>query len=392
MPDNRQETLASTRALIAASRATRERVAARQRQVGAAGDSDAMLRLRAARAINALERGAEQDRRMASIRANRPNLSIGHAGAGRGSLEATERRRAFASWVRKGTPQAALQTLKDSGGGILAPMDFERELVRNLVQVSQVRQVARVGSTSTDTVRVPRRTGASTAAYVGEIEAASGTEPTYGAVDVPICDARAYVDLSNNLLDDAAIDIEAELLAELAVEFGRLEALKFIKGTGAKEPLGLMVSSDVGYFPGGDSNNNLTADAVIDLPFQLPAFYAQNGVWLMNRKTMAAVRKLKDKNDRYLFDENLNKDGLPMIQGRPVYDCPDMDDIGSNTYPILFGDVWRAYRIYDRLQVSISRDPYSLAVQNMTRFHARRRHGAAVVLGEAVKKLKIATS
>ncbi len=67
--------------------------------------------------------------------------------------------------------------------------------------------------------------------------------------------------------------------------------------------------------------------------------YAQNGVWLMNRKTMAAVRKLKDQQDRYLFDANLDKDGLPTIQGRPVYDCPDMDDIAGEQSPILFGDL-----------------------------------------------------
>ncbi len=375
--------------IIARSRETRERIQASRATRG--GRSPASLEGRAHAAVRRIEGLAgdrERETRMASVRSARPAFLAGSQGAD-DSIR-FERRTAFQAFIRYGDQRMrpeqikALRTADDKSGGFLVPMDMERQLVRNLVQVSQVRQVARVGTTSTDTVRVPKRTGASTASWVTEVETASSTAPVYGAVDISIADARCYIDLSNNLLDDAAINIEEELAMELAREFGRLEGASFINGTGVKQPMGLMVSSDVGYYPGGDGSNNLVADAIISLPFQLADMYGRNGVWLMNRSTMAAVRKLKDTQNRYLFDANLDKDGLPTIQGRPVYDCPDMDSIGANTFPILFGDVASAYRIYDRLQVSILRDPFTLATTGQTRFHARRRLGAAVVLGEAV--------
>jgi HK97 family phage major capsid protein len=386
--------------IIARSQATRERIAA-QRQARGMDDSPRSLNGRAADAVRRLERaaiGAESDRRMASVRAARPSfLAREDRRGGADDMVRSANRDAFNAYLRKGERAMraeqikALQTGNDVGGGFLVPLDFERQLVRNLVQVSQVRQASFIGQTSTDTVRVPKRTSASTAAWVGEVDTAQSTTPSYGAIDVPINDARCYVDVSNSLLEDAAINIEEELAMELAREFARLEGAAFISGTGVKQPTGLLTSPAINYVAGGDAGD-IPPDAIVNLPFALPAAYAQNGVWLMCRSTMSAVRKLKDSVNRYLFDENLNKEGLPTIQGRPVYDAPDMPSVAANTFPIIFGDVYSAYRIYDRLQVAIMRDPFTLATQSMTRFHARRRLGAAVVLGEAVVKLKIATS
>ncbi len=386
MPETAEE-------IIAKSRAKRARIAANQAHRSGEDAGSSLVR-RANAAVRSLESTAARESRMASVRAARPRYI---ADAGRESADdvraraGSERNRAFASYLRRGTMQAALTTSNDPGGGFLVPMDFERMLVENLVQVSQIRQAARVGTTSLDTVRVPKRTSASTAQWLNEVDAASESDPAYGAVDILINGARYYVDISNDTLMDAAVDIEAYLTKEIAREFARLEGAAFISGTGNDRPTGFLTSAAVNYVAGGDASN-LIADAIINLPFSLPAHYAQRGAWFMNRNTMSAVRKLKDTVNRYLFDDNLNKDGLPTIQGLPVYDCPDMPSVASNAYPIVFGAMDEAYYIYDRLQVTILRDPYTVAGSNKTRFWAFRRLGGAVVLGEAIVKLKISTS
>jgi HK97 family phage major capsid protein len=84
---------------------------------------------------------------------------------------------------------------------------------------SPVRQAARVGATASGEVIIPRRTGAPTAAWVDEVEDRSSTEPTYGQATIPVHEAACYVDVSNKLLEDAAVDINAEVAADLAEEF-----------------------------------------------------------------------------------------------------------------------------------------------------------------------------
>ena len=69
-----------------------------------------------------------------------------------------------------------------------------------------------------------------------------------------------------------------------------------------------------------------------------------------------------------------------------------MPDVASGAYPIAFGDWATCFRIYDKAGgFSIMRDPFSVAVKGLVRFHARRRVGGQVVMAEAVKTLKMST-
>jgi HK97 family phage major capsid protein len=107
-------------------------------------------------------------------------------------------------------------------GGYLAPAEFVREVIKNLTPYSPIRQAARLGQTSSGEVKIPRRTGNLTASWVGEVETRPATEPTYGQVSIPIDEAACYVDISNQMLEDSAVDMAAELAQDLGEEFGRL--------------------------------------------------------------------------------------------------------------------------------------------------------------------------
>ncbi len=379
-------------ATIQASRDARAGNAALQQARG--GDtSDTALRGRAMAAVRQIERNAERGRRMASIQANRPGIFAPYQDTGRVSPEAVSRRSAFAAWVRNGRPQAALQTSKDSGGGIFVPIEISQTIRENLVLVDQIRRVASAVTTSTDTLLIPKRSAATTAQWLAENDTALPTDPTFGAVEISVNGARAYVDISNDTLADSAIDIEAWITRDLTKELARLEGVAFVNGTGIKQPQGLLQSADIASVATGDANL-VTADSIVGLPFQLPAEYAAGpgACWLMNRRTAAAVRKLKDTVNRYLFDENLNKQGLPTIQGIPVVDAPTMPDVAAGATPIVFGDMQAGYMIVDRLNMVLLRDPYSQAALNRTRFYIMKRVGGAVALGEALIKLKVAAS
>jgi HK97 family phage major capsid protein len=218
---------------------------------------------------------------------------------------------------------------------------------------------------------------------------------TYGQVEIPVHEMACYVDVSLRLLEDAAINVEAEVATDLAEEFGRLEALAFAQGDGVKKPRGVMENSAVAYTYTGNASTLGTApaDVLIEAFYELPAFYRGRGVWMMNSSTIAAVRKLKDgTSGQYLWQEGLANGSPATILGRPVIEDPTMDDVGSAAEPIIFGDFDSAYRIYDRVGMSIFADPYTVRTSGLMRFHARRRVGAGLVLAEALRKIRCATS
>jgi HK97 family phage major capsid protein len=134
------------------------------------------------------------------------------------------------------------------------------------------------------------------------------------------------------------------------------------------------------------------ANGLIDLLYALKPAYRANATWMMNSTTLAAVRKMKDANKQYVWAPGAQAGEPGTLLGRPIVDAVDMPDAAAGTFPIAVGDFNAAYRVYDRVNMSILRDPYSLATTGKVRFHARRRVGAGTTQPEAIRKLKVAAA
>ena len=201
--------------------------------------------------------------------------------------------------------------------------------------------------------------------------------------------------MSNQLLEDAAFDIAGELSFDFGEEFARAEGAAFITGNGVKKPEGILFDPAVPVVQNNTPASPakgvplLSADSLIGLMYALPQYYRNRGTWMMSGTTIGAVRLLKDSVGRFLWQEGIEAGTPPLLLGRPVVEAVDMPDVAVGATPILFGDIGSAYRIYDRVGLSVLRDPFTMATFGLTRFHARRRVGAAVVLAEAIRKLVI---
>ena len=299
--------------------------------------------------------------------------------------------RAFLNFCRRGVERIpevevrALQTSPDEAGGYLIPEQFLPEIQRNLVLFSPIRQAARVANASVGEVILPKRTGTLTAQWVEETEDRPATQPAYGQQKITIYELACYVDVSNRLLEDSAFNLEAELSRDFGEEFGRAEGAAFINGDGVGKPTGLLQNTDIEQLDLAGAA--ITADELIDLYHGLPSFYAANATWAMNRTTIGAIRKLKDSSGMYLWNDQITAGNPPTILGRPVVEMPDMPDVGGTEPAVVFGDFSQGFRIFDRVALSVLRDPYTMQTKGQVRFHARRRVGGAVTKPEALKFL-----
>lgn len=314
--------------------------------------------------------------------------------------EPTAEVRAFGTYLRRGErgmtvdETRAMTVATDTAGGFLVPETFVAELLRNVVQFSPIRAYARVMSIAGADVTLPRRTGTMSAVWVGETADRTGTQPTFGDVKLTPYEAACHIDVSNQLLEDAALDIASELSFDAAEEFGRLEGAAFVSGDGTGKPKGVLADTTIGTVVTGHASTlgSAPADKLIDAFYALPAAYRANATWGMNSTTLATIRKLKDSQGNFLWQPGLVAGQPDTILGRPVAELPDMPDIAANALPIVLGDFSQGYRIVDRVSLALLRDPYSLATKGQTRFHLRRRVGGGVVKAEAFKLIKVAAS
>lgn len=308
--------------------------------------------------------------------------------------EDTERK-SFGVYLRKGGQATedelkALTVSNDEQGGYLAPAEMSTEFIRDLVEFSPIRSVASVRSISSPSVKYPKRTGITNAQWEGEAEEAEESTATFGQLEVVSRKLMTYVDLSNELLADSGGTAESEVRLALAEDFGQKEGSAFVNGSGAGEPEGLLTHPDISEYVNG-STTAVSPDKMIGMMYDLPAAYRNSGTWMMNGTTLGILRTLKDGDGRFLWQPSFQAGQPETILGRPVIEAVDMPDIASGATPILYGD-FSAYRIVDRLAMSILVNPYLLATKGLTRIHATRRVGGRVMQGARFRKLKMSTS
>ncbi|HEY9055568.1 MAG TPA: phage major capsid protein, partial [Aurantimonas sp.] len=115
------------------------------------------------------------------------------------------------------------------------------------------------------------------------------------------------------------------------------------------------------------------------------AGYRQNASFVMNRRTQAAVRKLKDADGNYLWQPPTGAGARATLMGFPMVEAEDMPDIAAGAKAIAFGDFGRFYLVVDRQGVRVLRDPYS--AKPYVLFYTTKRVGGGVQDFDAAKFL-----
>lgn len=291
-------------------------------------------------------------------------------------------------------------------GGFLVGEEMESGIDRVVHRYSAMRQVATVRSIGQASYKkLVKVSGTAGATRGGEnTTPTNGTTPQWVELEFKPGTYVSEQRITSEALEDIVQDIGADLEEEIGIEFSEMEGQDVITGNGVNGPRGLLdyeivanasyAWGKVGYVASGGAASfaaSNPSDALIDLQHSLKRQYRGNAVFTMNDATLGAIRKFKDGQGLYLWAPSMLMQGaVGQLLGHAVVTDDFMPDLGSNAYPIAFGDMKRAYYIVDRKGVSILRDPATAFPA--VRFLARRRVGGGIANFEAVKVLKCATS
>lgn len=154
--------------------------------------------------------------------------------------------------------------------------------------------------------------------WVGEGGAKSSTKPTFKLVRQTLAKLAAIVPVTEELLEDSAIDI-IRLLGELFAEaIAREEDRVFFAGATPADPFnGILNATGVIEVPAyiGDIDN-LHADNLLDLIYAVPAEVRDKGKFYMHSSIFRIVQRLKGTDGHYIVQSPVG--GQPAtIWGRP---------------------------------------------------------------------------
>lgn len=310
----------------------------------------------------------------------------------RGGAESldSEERKAIREFRAQGTSSGSV-------GGYLFPDEFQAEVMETLQAWGPMLNpgVTRQITTATGaTLEWPTLDDTSNkGSLLGENTQDSDSDLSFGQKTLGAYKYTSGIfKISEELLQDSAINPE-QLVQEAMVErIGRIVNEHLTVGSGSGQPNGIVTAAGTGVT--ATATGTLDADEIIDLQHSVdPLYRQQNNVrWMFNDSTLQALRKLKDGDGNYLWQQPDVRAGAPAMLLGFEYDInQDMADVGTSNDPILFGNFNR-YIVRRVKEFTIRRLVERYADFHQIGFVGFGRFDGELIDDSAVKKLTMAAA
>lgn len=273
-----------------------------------------------------------------------------------------------------------LQEGVDADGGFLVPVEYDNRLIETLEEENIMRGLATTITTSGQH-KINVAMSDPVAAWIEEGGTLNFGDSKFAQVLLDAHKLHVAVKVTEELLYDNAFKLEDHILDAFGKALANAEEDAFLNGDGNGKPTGIFNKKD-----GGTFLKEITAiktDDLIDLVHSLKRSYRKKAAFIMNDKTIAQVRKLKDNNGAYIWQPSYQEGEPDRILGYPV-----KTSAFAPENAIAFGD-FSYYNIGDRGARSFKELTELFAGNGMIGFVAKERVDGKLVLKEAVQILPI---
>lgn len=203
-------------------------------------------------------------------------------------------------------------------------------------------------------------------------------------------DAAAYADMEKKIKDySAEIErmeqmeaMENYIITQFGKALANAEEDAFLNGDGSGKPTGLFAATGGGTVA-GTLSAAIKSDDMLDLVYALKRPYRKNASFIMNDKTLAQLRKLKDNNGAYIWQPSYQAGEPDKVLGYAVHTSAYAPENA-----IAFGD-YSYYNIGDRGTRSFKQLNELFAGNGMIGYVAKERVDGKLILPEAVQILKL---
>jgi HK97 family phage major capsid protein len=305
----------------------------------------------------------------------------------------------------------------DATGGYLVPTELHAGIFRIAASVGIVARDAQFFPMSTDTLDVPRYTGADLlGSYVGEDTEGTETSVSFGDARLKVETWQVIFRVGNTLLSDASVNVADWLLA-LAAEglAARLDKEGFVGGTYAGSPfVGILGSTEVTEFTcasGHDTFAEFTADDASDAIGNIRESILVDCAFYFHRTVWAKIRQAKTANGSYTVGQNnsmiaanFKKYGIQpagVMWDYPVYtveSLPANSATAVSTRFGVFGNLKYGLFVGDRGPVEVAKSDSATVggknvfAANQTAIRIQHRHAISIGLPSALVVIKTAAS
>ena len=265
--------------------------------------------------------------------------------------------RAFEAYVRGEVIQERAENLTTTDNGAVIPSSIANKIIKKVHDICPIYQLATKYNVN-GTLSIPyydESDGNITMAYATEFEELESTNGKFKSIELKGFLAGALSKISKSLINNSQFAIVPFVVNEMAACISRWVENELLNGTqdkveGLSKVAGLTAKSATA----------VTADELIDVQESIPDVMQANAIWIMNKKTRTAIRKLKDNDGNYILNKDATSRWGYTLFGKDVYTSENMPEMAAKKRAILYGDMsGLAVKISESMNIEVLREKYA---------------------------------
>ena len=296
-----------------------------------------------------------------------------------------EYRKAMLTALRSNFRQISnvLQEGVDADGGYLVPEEYDRRLIDVLDEENIMRGLGtKIKTPGEHKINIAATKPA--ASWIEEGGALTFGDATFDQIIMDAYKLHVAIKITEELLYDNAFGLENYIITQFGKALGNAEEDAFLNGDGEHKPTGLFHATKGGQVAATTAGaGTITADEMINLVYALKRPYRKKASFILNDKTLAQLRTLKDNNGAYIWQPSYQAGEPDRLLGYAMH-----TSAYAPTDAVAFGD-YSYYNIGDRGTRSFAELKELFAGNGMIGYVAKERVDGMLVLPEAVQILKV---
>nr|WP_288232522.1 phage major capsid protein [uncultured Anaerostipes sp.] len=273
-----------------------------------------------------------------------------------GELSVEER--AFVDYLRGNATEERAENLTFTDNGAVIPNSIMNKIIEKVVDICPVYQMSdryNVGGN----ISIPyydEETSSITMAYADEFTELTSSSGSFKSIDLSGFLAGALTLVSKKLMNNSNFNVLQKVIEYMGKAIAKFVEHECLIGTADKAD-GM---KGVKQVITAGAANAITADELIDVQEEVPDTYQGECIWIMNKDTRKAIRKLKDADGNYLLNRDVSAKWGYTLLGKDVYCSANMEKMEAGKDAIIYGDMsGLAVKVTEEASIEVLREKYA---------------------------------
>lgn len=266
--------------------------------------------------------------------------------------------RAFADYIRGVVSEERASNLETGANGAVIPTTIANKIIKKVFDICPIYQLAtryNIGGLLTIPYYDESET-AITTAYATEFTELESNSGKFKSVELKGFLAGALTKVSKSLANNSNFDIVNFVIEQMAESIARWIENECLNGTSDK----IEGISGAKQIVTVESATAITGDDLIDLQETVPDVFQPGCIWIMNKATRTAIRKLKDADGDYILQKDMTARWGYKLFGADVYCSDNMPKMEAGKTAVVYGDMsGLAIKVAEEMEIEVLRERFA---------------------------------